>query len=255
MEVNNKIYAKEASCMNEVFSLIDSFLKNKKSSCWIAFDVDYTITTPALNIDNVEMPITKENFIQAFSEIKCKTKEEIDIVLSSVLFTSNILVDQKTPEIIKELQKRDNVTVFALTACLYTRKIENIRFNTLNAHGINFQNAFEVSELILDKIPIYHKHFPKYSNGIIYANGENGSHNKGMVMEAFMKKMQKVPQIFMIVDDRRKNIEDLYAIFSKEYPDVEFFGILYHPKNDFQKIQPEILSEQISKIASKMTNN
>ena len=243
----------DAYNMKEVFQIIDDFLKNKKSSSWIAFDVDYTLTMPALNHSNALLPITKESLVGVFSEIKCETKEEIDRSLSAILFLPQILIDSSAPEIIKKLLGRDNTIVFALTACLYKKSIEELRFNTLNSLGINFQNALGISEIVLDNVPPYNQNVPKYSNGIIYSNGENGVHNKGTVMQAFIEKIQQVPPIFIIVDDRKQNIEDLQTIFSTYYPETEFFGILYHPNSDFPKVLQEPIAEELLKFIPKMT--
>ncbi|MBQ3565531.1 MAG: DUF2608 domain-containing protein [Alphaproteobacteria bacterium] len=243
----------DAYNMKEVSLIIDDFLKNKKSSSWIAFDVDYTLTMPALNHSNALLPITKESLVEVFSEIKCETKEEIDRSLSAILFLPQILVDLASPEIIKKLQKRDNTTVFALTACLYKQAVEEIRFYTLNSLGINFQNAFNISEIVFDNVTPYNQNVPKYSNGIIYSNGENGAHNKGTVMRAFIKRIKQVPQVFIIVDDRKQNIEDLQAIFSEYYPETEFFGILYHPNSDFPRVSQKLIADELLKFIPKMT--
>lgn len=243
----------EAYDMNDVLLIIDDFLKDKKSSSWVAFDVDYTLTMPALSYSNTLLPITKESLVGVFSEIKCETKEEIDRSLSAILFLPQILVDLTSPEIIKKLQKRDNTTVFALTACLYKKAVEEIRFYTLNSLGINFQNAFNISEIVLDNVLTYNQNVPKYSNGIIYSNGENGAHNKGIVMRAFIEKIKQVPQVFIIIDDRKQNIEDLQAIFSEYYPETEFLGILYHPNSDFPRVSQELIAEELLKFIPKMT--
>ena len=105
----------------------------------------------------------------------------------------------------------------------------------------------------MDNVLTYNQNVPKYSNGIIYSNGENGAHNKGIVMRAFIEKIKQVPQVFIIIDDRKQNIEDLQAIFSEYYPETEFLGILYHPNSDFPRVSQELIAEELLKFIPKMT--
>ena len=233
------------SSMTDVFSKINSFIpeKEQNENCWIAFDVDYTLTVPAIEYNGETRSINHASFHDSLENIK--EREDLDIIPAyAVSLLHEKLIDESTPEIIKKMQEKE-MRIFALTACLHHEKLNHLRENHLNTLGINFKKAFDFSEVLLDEIEMHIGAHPGYLNGVLYTNGQFGSHNKGTVLKAFMEKIKKVPSYFVIIDDRKKNLEQLQQIFSDHYPDTKFLGILYSAEDQFENVPSDFLRENI----------
>lgn len=69
--------------------------------------------------------------------------------------------------------------------------------------------------------------FPKFVNGVMYANGAN----KGLSLKALLKDLGKNYKSIIFVDDNRKNTDNVNAVYKKEdNVDMEVFLYLRHRK-------------------------
>ena len=234
-----------ASSMIEVKQILDKQDTNHKN-CWVIFDVDYTLTIPSLFFSRKQQPVSKESFFDIL--IKYKDKQAIDRVLSSVVLFQQALLDTNAIPILDAISKTKRV--FAFTACTNSAKIRNLRSEQLNRLGINFQNAFEFSEVMLLDMPEYLGCHPGYHNGILYSNGEGAPYNKGSVLISFMNRINQFPNRVVLIDDRKKNLQDVDDALQSI--NCEFLGVLYSDKHAREKIPVDILEKHISRVVDEI---
>lgn len=233
----------KASSTVEITPLIEGFL-SESSECWVIFDVDYTLTMPEIMLGKRSYPISKKNMMQALSGIK--DKDSFDRTYSSSIFFPRRLIDEKTPEVLSDLRKM-GAKVFALTAALGKESLRRLRFDRLKLMGVDFSDAFDFSEVLLDDIPPFLGYRACYSEGILYANGEHGPNcNKGRVLTSFMEKIGRKPSCIVFIDDRKKNLEDLQKTF--ENTDIKFLGILYIDEKEYEEVPCAAISEQLADL-------
>ena len=227
--------------MKEVKQLIDEQDTGFRN-CWVIFDIDYTLTIPTLFFQYKQWPITKESFFDIL--VKYKDKQIIDQILSSVVFFQQTLLDEDALSTLDAISKTKRV--FAFTACMNTEKTQNLRSKQLEHLGINFREAFEFSEIMLNEMPEYLGSHPGYKNGILYSNGESAPYNKGNVLISFMNRINQFPDSVVLIDDRKKNLQDVDE--SLQNINRQFLGILYSDKQVREKTPVDILEEQISRV-------
>lgn len=234
------------SSIREVPVLVNKFLSenSEKNNYWVIFDVDYTLTMPMLVHENKKYVVTKESLTKAVEDIK--DNEKFDRAISATLFFPQILIDERTLEILRALRK-DGAKVFALTAAVGSEKHKRIREKNLNSMGVNFDEAFNFSEASLDDIKPYNDQRPSFSHGILYANGERDpNNNKGCVLASFMRKMWQYPACVVVVDDRKRNLEDIEK--SLKNTNIKFLGILHNNVKKYNEAPASVLKKHISDV-------
>jgi hypothetical protein len=224
-------YCETWSC---IYSKIDQLISGVDArDVLVCFDIDMTLTQPdhpAVYVPNIlkYSPIYKQIFQGLPPQIK-------DCV--ATLSTQTVpqkLVEEKSIQFIDALQKK-GVRVIAFTATLtgeieaqgLTKPMEDLRFETLSQFDLHFENAFPQNEIILENIPLYHNHYPIFFKGILSSNGEGGPHNKGSVLISFLGETHFFPKIIVLVDDKKKNLEDVKVSLATYYPHIQFVGIEY----------------------------
>ncbi len=130
-------------------------------------------------------------------------------------------VEKEIPSIIRKLQKKDGVTVLALTSRLLST--QNITERQLRDIGIKFFN-----------ISI---HSPLYKNGILYSRDFQ---KKSDVLKGVLKELS--PKKIVYVDDKKKHVLDIEKC-AKEFG-ISFVGIRYSGADD----QVEKFNKTIAKI-------
>ncbi|MCR5224484.1 MAG: DUF2608 domain-containing protein [Alphaproteobacteria bacterium] len=237
---------KRISSVNEVMPAVADFLGSDSfdKNCWIIFDVDYTLTMPTMMYEGRNYPITQRSLISILSEIK--DREILDRVCSSSVFLPQTLIEKQLPDALKNLNQR-GARVFALTAALGAKKLRKHRFQTLNSLGVNFSDAFDFSEMDLDDIDPYIGYKLGYYNGVLYANGEcDLTNNKGKVLKSFIKKIGQRPTHVVIVDDKKKNLENLQAAVTEL--GINYLGLLYTDSKEYEDLPSDILKQRIEEM-------
>ncbi len=232
---------KKISSVSEVASQVAHFLGQDSfdENCWVIFDVDYTLTMPMLEYNERNYPVIQKSLNEILSEIK--DRETLDRLCSSSVFLSQTLIEKQLPDVLKNLSQK-GARVFALTAALGAEKLRKHRFQTLISLGVNFSGAFDFSEMDLDDIPPYIGYKSGYYNGVLYANGECDSANdKGKVLKSFISKVGKLPTHIVIIDDRKKNLEDLQLALAEL--GIKFLGLLYTNNREYE-VMPEAFLRQ-----------
>lgn len=218
-----------AATMTEVQAIITQHVKDSAKTL-VAWDVDMTLTVskhPALYYPN--MAKHKAVLHKIFEPFNTLEKDRVWNFATQT--HEQQLTEENIPAIIRSIQAQ-GIKTMALTALLTGRlgnleRGEVLRFQKLQALGIDFRQAFADTAFVLADIPAYNGHHPVYHQGILCANGEEGQHTKGTVLVAFLQRVSFSPQLVVMVDDIRKNLEDIQQALVAFNPAVQFIGITY----------------------------
>lgn len=206
-----------------------------KSTDWVLFDIDYTLTEPQHPI--LQMSVIKHNKQRFKEELATFTPEQKDLVpiLMVTQFPSK-LIDCDLPWVIRKL--KDDCTVLGFTAA-DTSVVGDVgavpqwRQKELKRLGIDFSPNPKTSQLPNKNIEFtqfspFRGTFPIYQNGILYANV---NHSKGEVLAAFLDKTAQKPTKVIFIDDTLENIRGVEAEMKNR--GIPFLGVHYRvPANE-----------------------
>ena len=247
--------------MKEAQAKVDQVLEeHKPEDVWIAFDIDMTLVQS-------EHPATYYPALKKYKDVYKGIIEklsplQIDLMHTLlVLTTSQKLVEADIPHHINFLQER-GVRTIAFTAVLsgklpgYKNKVLVMRREHLQKIGLDFteKRTQFPSCMPFKNFPQYGGYFPLLYHGILSSNGERKV-SKGQTFVAFLKHMgpsylMKVgkapyPKVVILVDDRKKNLEDMEKALRAYDLSIQFIGLEYQgaydyapthiSKEDFQK--------------------
>jgi hypothetical protein len=215
------------SHLNEIEPLIKKSLEEvPPQDIFVLFDIDLTLIQPLNPATYMSNVIQYREVMK--KEIRHLTREQKDLLVN--LATASApwgLVEETSPYFIKCLQDK-GINVLAFTASL-TGKLEEIghveiwREQRLSKLGFNFQGVFP-EHYTFEDVPSHMNRYPVLYKGILCANGEG---SKGVVFTSFLKHFNLKPKIVMLIDDRRKNLDDLQTFLKSYDPEIQFFGFEY----------------------------
>lgn len=169
----------------------------------VVFDIDKVLLTGAGSFHRG----TKEQRRELRGNFKLLPKEKRDRVRSkAVLERERMLVDVRTPELIRNLQQR-SIKVIALTACLAGRyrlieRLEDIRLQEIKSFGFDFSPAFPmVGCTEFSQLAYKHRH-PLFKDGVLFAS----CCDKGEVLLAFLEQAAWRPSRLVFVDNNKHNV-------------------------------------------------
>ena len=229
----------------------------------VAFDIDMTLTQP--DHPAVYYP-TLHKYADVYKDIMGGlTPAQKDLVSTLTILLPQKLVEDSTSEIIKTLQSEGYKTM-AFTASLTGKvvdssgkplKIEHVRFASLEKFNINFANTFTAHDIIFTDMPSHNGNYPAFYNGILLSNGEKGAESKGATLVAFLKHVKLSPKIIIMVDDKKKNLDNIEHFLQQHDPEIKFIGIEYKGAFDYapKDISKEDFRQFWLDIANKAKSN
>lgn len=256
--------------MKEVHHKIESLLKTQKpEDILVVFDIDMTLTQP--DHPATYYPAIKK-YVSVYKSILghlTPAQKDLAATLTTQIVPQK-LVEKDTPKMIKNIQKQ-GVKVIALTSSL-TGKIKGfpdkmifIRREQLQRVGFNFTNTFKDYVLVIEFLHFkeYAGSYPMFYHGILSTNGE-GDVSKGDTLISFLQhvgphyhcKAQKpgyYPKVIILVDDKKKHLENVEERLKIYDPAIQFIGIEYKgafayapqdiSKEDFQKFWEGVVQQ------------
>lgn len=233
-EKNSMIFVQS---IHEVEIKVEEILKTQDAKdVLVVFDVDMTLTQP-------EHPATYYPALKKYSQFLKEIFKELSPYQrdTAVTLTTKLpqrLIEKDSPKIISRLQAK-GIKIIAFTASLSGSwkdskdKIIFKRRDALQRLGFNFSFSGRVVSYM--DFSMYADGYPILYHGVLCANGENNGIGKGKVLEAFLKQVSHnkdgskyyVPKVVVMVDDKKKNLEDIQKVLLDSYPDIEFIGVEY----------------------------
>lgn len=208
----------EVTTLERLWRLLPKLTK----SDLVLFDIDKVLVVgkdtmhraTAAQRKNVRKPM---NALQGPKRARVRT--------AAVLQRKRMLVDKKTPELIKRMQKK-GVVVGALTRCYagpfeLIPRLEDCRIQELLGLGIDFSASFPtLVEHVFEEL-VYNDRHPLFKKGILFA-----SHcDKGDVLRAFLRYRQWTPARIIFVDNSQENI--IAVSQAAQTIGVPYIGFLY----------------------------
>lgn len=256
--------------MKEVHNKIESLLKTQKpEDILVAFDIDMTLTQP--NHPAVYYPAIKKYMDVYKSILGQLTPVQKDLVATlTTQIVPQKLVEKDAPKMIKNIQKK-GVKVIALTSSL-TGKIKGfpdkmifIRRDQLQRVGFDFTNTFKNYVHVMEflRFKEYAGSYPMFYHGVLSTNGE-GNVSKGDTLISFLqhvgshyhckaRKPGYYPKVIILVDDKKKHLENVEERLKAHDPAIRFICIEYKgafayalqdiSKEDFQKFWEGVVQQ------------
>ncbi|MBA2726729.1 MAG: DUF2608 domain-containing protein [Parachlamydiaceae bacterium] len=234
------------------FSEFEDAIAPLKSTEWLLFDIDYTLTEPshpALQMGVIRQ--NKQRFRDEQAKFTTAQKQLVPVVM--ITQAASQLTDPSIPMLIQKLQDQ-NIPILGFTA-IDTSVLPQIgsipawRFNELKNLGINFNShsgPFPKESLEFSDLPSFRGTFPIYENGILYCNV---SPSKGAVLAAFMDYVALEPSRVILIDDTLENlqsVEEKLAISG-----IPFLGIHFKIQHDNVNL-PKVTDEEWNSVWEKI---
>lgn len=162
------------------------------------------------------------------------SKDERFFLLNGMIAHSpSILIEENTPFIISELQKKGiKLIAFsnASSGNVGTINIPTTRYKELKGHCIDFSDSFNhLEEIQFKELPCTLGSHPIFSNGILLANGNT----KGEVLLKFLEKAKWIPQKIIFVDDKLEYLQSVESALAQLNPKIVFTGLHYEGAKKF----------------------
>ncbi len=196
-----------------------------KKDILCAFDIDLTLLQPnhpAFFIPNVKKHIRTYRSIE-----KCYPHLDRTLPFIYSHLNEQLIVDNDIYPFLKSLE---GIKTIAFTASftgpvLHYKRSEQLRYNQLKEKNICFEGNFPDEDFYLTECPSYRSQYPCFYKGVLCSNSENGTTTKGTVLCAFLKKIKWIPKCIILIDDREKNLRDVYKSLKENFPTVKFIGV------------------------------
>lgn len=229
----NALSANESIETIQSLEEIKSQFEDYSQDTLVVFDVDDVLT---MHVDQFWHP--DSNFRKLFyaEEKRPKTPAEKDIFEKNIsvlmLQPQRVLVENTTPNIIKQLQKK-GIKVIALTNCAtgqfgHIASVEEWRITQLRDFDIDFSKGISVEKHHFLEIAKPNLKPALFEKGILFSQG----YTKGEVLEAFLKVSHWKPGKIVLIDDQLKNHETVEKHLNKL--GIPFKGYHYHGVKAYQ---------------------
>ncbi len=207
-------------------SSIDEAVTHFMPEAWIMVDLDHTLFQAKQSeghlfwiyneLDkHLEMGMTREEAITAIYPSWIESQKQCPVETLEASFVPHLLALQRKGAIVMGFTQRPP-------------EIAESTAEQVLSLGINFLSTAPSQETFF--LPF--RHSALYSNGILFASDYN---TKGEVLSPFFKRINKIPAKVVMIDDKRKNLEDIEAVLAELK--VEYLGIHYtaiqHVKSNY----------------------
>ncbi len=206
----------------DTLAMLRDEVENLDENDLVVFDIDKVLLTGAGTFHRG----TKQQRRALRSNFKKLSKKHQDRIRSkAILDRERILVDARTPDLIRALQQR-SVKVIALTACLAGKyrlipHLEDCRLQELKKFGFDFSAAFPtVKSQEFCQLAYKHRH-PLYKDGVLFAS----CCDKGETLWAFLEKNSWWPARIIFIDNNRRNIASVERVAKRLA--IPYLGLLY----------------------------
>ncbi|MDR2432532.1 MAG: DUF2608 domain-containing protein [Puniceicoccales bacterium] len=213
---------------------IEKRLKVADGNTLVVFDCDEVLTTLS---EQVWQTRNHDFFVEWCAENISNFSEEAlyEIATSILVSSKNLLVNQRMPELVESLHRRD-IKSIVLTA-LSTQPVAAIRdpmawrISTLESFGYNFKMFWPS---LSDK---YFREFgkeypPAYGSGVICC----GSIPKSQCLMGFLAYANVMPNEVIFIDDKMEHLEDVEVQCA--LAKIKFLGIRYTESHKLAQTTP-----------------
>lgn len=227
--VNQPLWSLEKINSLEVLT---TSLKNAGPETLVVFDCDMVLTHPDYP------PFQYPNLMKhhnLYKKLKASTPQELFQIMCNGSITEypSILVEQKTPDIIRTLQNQGVKTIVlsnALTGPF--GKINDFvawRVGVLKNFGLDFSTSFpDLAPKVFTAFdPTFGRH-PEYRDGVIHASEPlKNNKDKGSILIAFLNYADYKPSRIIFIDDKKNQVEEVENTLKRTHPEIAVTGYEY----------------------------
>lgn len=89
------------------------------------------------------------------------------------------------------------------------------------------------------------------------SNGDRGTVTKGMFLVRYLSEGNSIPLRLVMVDDRKRNLEEIALELQKHFPHIEFIGIHYLGAfmDKVEPVSKALFLEKLQMLYKKMKKN
>ena len=206
----------------------------------VAFDIDCTLLTQADNFGGVIWYDWQSGLLKNDPDSPYLVSKDFGKMLYTqrmiMSFAKSYPTEADIPDIIRKLQK-DGFTMIALTA--RGPEGRDLTEAQLNAYDFNFENdsfskgfpseylpyivndpeKFGLTAEDVTNFNLPPQRAVSYSNGIMMVSGQN----KGIMLKTLIKKTVKTFKAVVLVDDGKKNTDNMYNVYKGSDIDVNSY--------------------------------
>lgn len=235
--------------------ILHQILDKTDKNTLVVFDCDEVLITPT---DTLFSPANKNNYKRTIEYLTQKVgpSKADDILIDLRKQYKFVLVDEKLPRIIKNLQK-NGTKVLVLTAH-WTGKfhdieqVEDLRKNELAPFDFDFKKSWnDVDKIVFHELPATlptHNliRYPIFEDGIIFSCNLK----KGVVLQEFLNHIPQKFDKIIFVDDKIKNIKSVEKFCNDN--GIQGYCIQYKKADIPNKdtADPQKLEQQLKSIVS-----
>ncbi len=225
--------------LKEVDQYIKQIVAENKDAgeVWVIFDIDETLTTRLLKDGDKVYEFLGYGELRPISDF-IKNEEEKFVFSRWVSWDAEVFIEPNTVEIFRTL-RRKNLRMFLCTAMESKMRFTRLKF--LKKIGLDFSDAFDFSEKVLDDCPKVKGEHPMYDQGCIFANGKE---NKGIDIKSFIEKVDKKPACVIVVDDRKANLDNIYEALS-DIEGIKYLPVLFSYQMSHEQAPEEVLKRYL----------
>lgn len=240
--------------MSDVGKYILKKIKNYNSEDVLcAFDIDFTLIQsehPACYIPNVK------KHLKIYHDIERQyPKLDPSVAFFYYFLEPQHLVDTGIYSVLEQLRDVPQIAFTATPTGSFEniKRLEVLRYQQLLEKQLQFKCNTQEEDFVLEECPSYRGTKPTFYKGVLCSNSENGTTDKGTVLCAFLRKLNSIPKLVILIDDRSKNLRDASRALKKDFPHTKFVGIQYLGAHDYcpQKISAEAYRDYWSSCFSR----
>ncbi len=210
---HSQIYTTDS--LDKLYELLPTL----SSTSLVIFDRDDTLLQ-GFNCMDIEQ---QNECISLWKEIY--TTEDPTSLLHNIALQQPVLVDQRAPELIKQLQTQGAQVIVLTRGCYGTgptgQNVEDLCSDAFKKVGIDVQESFaSYSGLVLADV-VYKGNCPLFKQGILFSN----TCDKGQTLEAFLKCVGFVPDQVIFVDDKLHYVQEVQRAMQRAH--IPFLGLHY----------------------------
>ena len=235
--------------------ILHQILNKADENTLVVFDCDEVLITPT---DTLFSPANESNYKKTIKYLtqKMNPSEADDVLIDLRKQYKFVLVDEKLPDIIKNLQK-NGTKVLVLTAH-WTGKfhgieqVEDLRKNELASFDFDFKKSWnDIDKIVFHELPAtlpVHNliRYPIFEDGIIFSCNLE----KGVVLQKFFNRIPQKFDKIIFVDDKMKNIKSIEKFCKTN--GVRGYCVQYKKAEAYNKdaANPRELEQQLDTVIS-----
>lgn len=234
----------EIQKINSILEAREIFNKADKDSL-ILFDIDYVLTQPArpsLQMATINTyKKTWKSLIENLSSLEHDILNTLVVMSDKTMLVENQMIQQ-----IRYLQIK-GVKVFALTGILAgplgdINSVEKWRAQILRNLGFDFSKSLpQTQDITFSNLSQNHGQFPRFTDGIIYSNGDLNKQEKVAALKTFLELLRNSfkwsPKEIIMVDDREHNLRDVEKLCHDSIG-IKFVGFHYQGAKNYPQHIP-----------------